>query len=83
MWMAQSVIVNHGVAASCLRHKKLWFWADHAHNPEVFAQLVEEANTSLQLPDPSPPTGNGAAYGKFLDMYNELRGLAPVLDAEG
>jgi len=29
------------------------------------------------LPELSPPTGNGAAYQKFLEIYNDLYGLTP------
>jgi hypothetical protein len=48
---------------------------------EVFnaalANLLESIQSATQLPDPSPPSGNGVAYAKFLAIYNQLRGLTP------
>jgi hypothetical protein len=43
----------------------------------TFLASVEEV---LQLPDPSAPSGNGAAFDKFLSIYNELRGLTSAVD---
>ncbi len=52
----------------------------------AFQQALDEFLQSLEsasaLPDPSPPNGNGRAYEKFLAMYNDLRGVSPVIDAE-
>ncbi len=47
---------------------------------EALSLLLTSINSVTQLPDPSPPHGNGAAYDKFLAMYNELRGLTPEVD---
>jgi len=42
----------------------------------ALASLLKSIESAMQLPDPSPPNGNGVAYAKFLAIYNELRGLA-------
>jgi hypothetical protein len=54
---------------------------------EVFEQslttLLDSLATAVRLPDPSPPSGNGVAYDKFLAIYNALRdGGTPATDAE-
>jgi hypothetical protein len=49
----------------------------------LLAQLIDSVRDVLQLPDPSPPSGNGAAYDKFLAIYNGLRGVAPEVDDVG
>jgi hypothetical protein len=65
---------------------------DEDADPDTFSSLrgaFDDALTSLQssitnaagLPDPSPPTGHGRAYDKFLAIYNELRGSSPSVDA--
>lgn len=41
---------------------------------EALSGLLGLIDAATQLPDPSPPTGNGVAYDKFLAIYNELRG---------
>jgi hypothetical protein len=45
-------------------------------------ELLASIATAARLPDPSPPTGNGAAYDKFLAIYNDLRGITSNIDAE-
>lgn len=42
---------------------------------EALSALLHSIQSAAQLPDPSPPNGNGVAYDKFLAIYNELRGL--------
>jgi hypothetical protein len=43
---------------------------------DLLSDLVSSLLATGQLPDPSPSTGNGAAYEKFLAIYNELRGAS-------
>lgn len=50
---------------------------------QALASLITAIVDASSLPDPSPPTGNGAAYDKFLDIYNELRGLSGTVDDVG
>ncbi len=47
---------------------------------EALSGLLASINQAVGLPDPSPPSGNGVAYDKFLAIYNNLRGLTPALD---
>lgn len=47
---------------------------------EALSALLASINQAAQLPNPSPPSGNGVAYDKFLAIYNNLRGLTPALD---
>jgi hypothetical protein len=49
----------------------------------LLSQLLDSVGDALQLTDPSPPSGKGVAYDKFLDIYNELRGAAPEVDDVG
>jgi HPt (histidine-containing phosphotransfer) domain-containing protein len=49
----------------------------------LLSRLLDSVGDALQLPDPSPPSGKGVAYDKFLDIYNELRGVAPEVDDFG
>lgn len=46
----------------------------------ALSDLLGAIAESTQLPDPSPPTGHGTAYEKFLAIYNDLRGLTSVTD---
>lgn len=50
---------------------------------QALASLITAIVDASSLPDPSEPTGNGAAYDKFLDIYNELRGLSGTVDDVG
>jgi len=50
---------------------------------ELLSGLGDSIATALRLPDPSPPSGNGSAYEKFLAMYNSLRGMAPTVNEVG
>ena len=45
--------------------------------------LLETIDTAGRLPDPAPASGHGAAYDKFLAIYNDLRGVTPQLDQDG
>ena len=45
-----------------------------------FLEAIEAAG---RLPDPEPAPGHGAAYDKFLAIYNDLRGVTPQLDQNG
>ena len=47
---------------------------------EALSVLLASIDQAVGLPDPSPPSGNGVAYDKFLETYNNLRGLTPALD---
>ncbi|UCF34830.1 MAG: hypothetical protein JSV78_05900 [Phycisphaerales bacterium] len=49
----------------------------------LLSQLLDSVGNALQMPDPSPPSGKGVAYDKFLDIYNELSGVAPEVDDLG
>jgi len=49
----------------------------------LLAHLIDSVGDALQLPDPSPPPGNGVAYDKFLAIYNGLRGVEPKVDDVG
>jgi hypothetical protein len=49
---------------------------------EALAALVEPIESATRLSDPSPPTGNGSAYDRFLAIYNDLRGLPPTIDEQ-
>jgi hypothetical protein len=42
---------------------------------DLLADLLQAADMTVYLPDPSEPSGNGVAYDKFLNIYNELRGI--------
>ncbi len=42
--------------------------------------LLSAIHEAGQLPDPSPPSGNGGAYDKFLAIYNQLRGGGSYID---
>ena len=39
---------------------------------QALSSLIESVESSLYLPDPSPAPGNGAAYDKFLAIYENL-----------
>jgi len=43
---------------------------------DLLSELLQAADMTVYLPDPSEPSGNGVAYDKFLDIYNELRGIS-------
>lgn len=47
---------------------------------EALDQLASSIESATQLPDPSPPSGKGGAYQKFLDIYNQMRGLVTPLE---
>jgi len=49
---------------------------------QALADLSAALTGAIDLGNPSEPTGNGAAYDKFLAMYNELRGLAASVDEQ-
>ncbi len=49
---------------------------------EALSALLASINQAAQLPDPSPPSGNGVAYDKFLAIYNDLRDTALTLDEQ-
>jgi hypothetical protein len=51
----------------------------------ALTELMGAISRTNTLPEPSAPSGNGAAYGKFLAIYNDLRGVSepPALDVEG
>jgi hypothetical protein len=50
---------------------------------DLLSRLLDAARGTAHLPDPSPPSGLGAAYDKFLAIYNELRGSAAGVDQLG
>lgn len=41
----------------------------------ALADFMGAIQTVSQLADPSPPSGNGRAYNKFLAIYDQLRGI--------
>ncbi len=45
--------------------------------------LLETIETAGRLRDPGPAPGHGAAFDKFLAIYNDLRSITPQLDQEG
>ncbi|UCG32993.1 MAG: hypothetical protein JSU68_15185 [Phycisphaerales bacterium] len=47
---------------------------------DLLSRLLDAVRGAAHLPDPSPPSGKGAAYDKFLAIYNELRGSAAGVD---
>ena len=47
---------------------------------EALAGMVQSLGEAARLADPSPPTGNGAAYARFLAEYDRLRGLRSGVD---
>ena len=47
---------------------------------EALSSFLASITTAMRLPDPSPPSGNGAAYEKFMAIYNDLRGDAPEVE---
>jgi len=49
----------------------------------ALANLLSALNEIDAVAELSPPNGNGAAYDKFLAMYNELRGVEPTDDDPG
>jgi hypothetical protein len=50
---------------------------------EALADLIASLESMSQLPEPSPPGGNGRAYEKFLAIYNGLReSPGPQIDEE-
>ncbi len=44
------------------------------------AELRDSMSSVSVLPPLSEPSGKGAAYEKFLAIYNELRGIEPELE---
>jgi hypothetical protein len=50
---------------------------------ELLSGLGDSVATALHLPDPSPPSGNGSAYDKFLAIYNALRGVSAQVNEVG
>jgi hypothetical protein len=50
---------------------------------DLLSRLMDAVRGAAYLPDPSPPSGKGAAYEKFLAIYNELRGSAAGVDQLG
>ncbi len=50
---------------------------------EAVADLIASLESVSQLPEPSPPNGNGRAYERFLAIYNGLRESPdPQIDEE-
>ena len=46
----------------------------------ALADMVDALNSTVYLPELSAPEGNGAAYDKFVAIYNELRGAVEIPD---
>jgi HPt (histidine-containing phosphotransfer) domain-containing protein len=49
----------------------------------LLSQLLDSVGNAFRMPDPSPPSGEGVAYNRFMDIYNELRGVASEVDDFG
>ncbi len=49
---------------------------------DAFTSLLDSIGLAAQLPDPTAPSGNGAAYDRFLAIYNDLRGLSVTIDEQ-
>ncbi|MCH8242434.1 MAG: hypothetical protein IH897_07480 [Planctomycetes bacterium] len=53
---------------------------------EAFEGFLNDYLSSIasasQLADPAPYDGNGSAYGKFLAIYNDLRGVSSTVDEQ-
>lgn len=47
---------------------------------DALSSFLGEVRLASQLPDLSPPSGNGVAYEKFLAIYNELLGISNEVD---
>ncbi len=47
---------------------------------EALASFMQSISASSQLPELSEPNGNGAAYDKFLALYNEMLGGTTQVD---
>lgn len=47
----------------------------------ALADLLASTEEASALPDPTPAPGNGAAFAKFLAIYDSLRFRDPILDA--
>ena len=45
---------------------------------EALSDLAQSLNSTTTLPELSEPTGNGAAYDKFLTIYNQMLGIETV-----
>ena len=41
----------------------------------LLGSMMDSVSNRAMLPDPSSPSGNGKAYDKFLEAYNDLRGV--------
>ncbi len=50
---------------------------------QALTDLIEAVESVSQLPDPAPAPGNGAAYAKFMAIYNQLGGGEPQVDTTG
>ncbi|MCH8344921.1 MAG: hypothetical protein IH983_13170 [Planctomycetes bacterium] len=50
---------------------------------QALIDLIEAVESVSQLPDPAPAPGNGAAYARFLAIYNQLRSGEPQVDTMG
>ena len=56
--------------------EQAWTTLTKAFN-EALSGFLASITTATQLPEPSPPNGNGVAYDKFMAIYNTLRGQTP------
>lgn len=50
---------------------------------QALTDLIEAVESVSQRPDPAPAPGNGAAYAKFMEIYNQLGGGEPQVDTTG
>ncbi|MCH8966911.1 MAG: hypothetical protein IID43_04480 [Planctomycetes bacterium] len=46
----------------------------------ALSSMLSTITETQNLADPSPPSGNGSAYEKFLAIYNDLRGQTDTLN---
>ena len=46
----------------------------------ALSSMLSTITEAQNLADPSPPSGNGSAYEKFLAIYNDLRGQTDTLN---
>ena len=56
--------------------EQAWTALTQAFN-EALSGFLASITTATQLPEPSPPNGNGGAYDKFMAIYNAMRGQTP------
>ncbi len=50
---------------------------------QALTTFLSSIGSTAPLADPAPANGNGQAYAKFLEVYNELRGDQPAVDEVG